>query len=299
MKKTLFTLTAVLLLCAGCDRVRQYLGKAKDKDQTKDIAIQPKDEQEASLQFIHLTYNSPDSMVSISADVPATVGTPLADSIMKYVGENFEAFTTIYSENHDARQAFLYTGEGIHNQMLSEIAEQKSGLEPKELEGMEWMFNWTYESNLIQEYDCQHYITYVNQGDNYTGGAHGYHWLAGTTFNKETGKRIGKEILKNTDSQAFRTLFQRKLLDYFTEMDGEEGGNNTLSDYLLIDINDLQISNMRITNRHFIFQYQPYEISYYAAGMPVVLLTFEQMKPYLTSEGLRLIGVEQEQVSTH
>ncbi|MBR1448666.1 MAG: DUF3298 domain-containing protein [Prevotella sp.] len=299
MKKTLFTLAAVLLLCAGCDRVRQYLGKAKDKDQTKDIAVQPKDEQQAGLQFIHLAYNSPDSMVSISADVPTTVGTPLADSIMKYVGENFEAFTTIYNESHDARQAFRYTGEGIHTQMLSEIAEQKADIEPQDLEGMEWMFNWSYENELTQEYDCQRYVTYVNVGDNYTGGAHGFHWVNGTTFDKETGKRIGKEILKNTDSQAFRTLFQRELLKYFTETDSDEGANNTLSDYLLIDINDLQISNMRITDRNFVFQYQPYEISYYAAGLPVVILTFEQMKPYLTTEGLRLIGMEQEQVSTH
>jgi hypothetical protein len=292
MKKTIFTLAVVLLLFASCDRVRQYLGKAKDTKGTKEIVAQTKEKEkntQASLRFEHLTYISPDSMVSISADVPTTVGTPLADSIMAYVGETFEAFATIYAESHDARQAFQYAGEGIHNQMVTEIAEAKAEYSADDLQEMEWMFHWSNEINLQKEYDCEHYMTFINVGDNYTGGAHGYHWLYGTTFNKETGKRIGTEILKNTNSQAFKTMFQKELLDYFTEMDGENASGD-LKEYLLIDINDLQISNMRITDKHFIFQYQPYEISYYAAGMPVVILTFDRMKPYLTAEGLRLIG---------
>lgn len=292
MKKTIFTLATVLLLFASCDRVRQYLGKAKDAKGTKEIVTQTKEkdkDRQASLQFEHLTYFSPDSMVSISADVPAVVGTPLADSIMAYVGETFEAFATIYAESHDARKAFQYAGEGIHNQMTTEITEAKAEYSEEDLRDMEWMFHWTNEINLQKEYDCEHYITYVNVGDNYTGGAHGYHWVLGTTFNKETGKRIGKEILKNTNSQAFRTMFQKELLDYFTESDGENASDD-LKEYLLIDINDLQISNMRITDKHFVFQYQPYEIACYAAGMPIVILPFDKMKPYLTAEGLGLIG---------
>lgn len=291
MKKTVFTLAAVLLLFASCDRVRQYLGNAKDsKDDATETAIGSSENgQSAGLQFIHLSYCSADSTVSISADVPASTGTVLSDSIFKYVGDRFEAFATNYSQSHDAQQAFQATGEHIYNQMQSEIAETKAEMKADHVEDIDPMLNWNIENNLAMEHDCEHYVTYTDVGYHYTGGAHGIGWIVGTTFNKETGKRIGTEILKDTDSQAFRTMFQAKLLDYFKEGDSDNT-SSTLSEYLLIDVNDLQISNMRITDKDFIFQYQPYEISYYAAGMPAVILTFEQMKPYLTAEGLRLIG---------
>jgi hypothetical protein len=37
--------------------------------------------------------------------------------------------------------------------------------------------------------------------------------------------------------------------------------------------------------------YQPYEIAPYAAGLPEVVLTFEQVRPFLTQQGLALINM--------
>jgi hypothetical protein len=288
-----------LLLLAACSEKKQ--ADADDQESTKSAKNVSEDSEEAAdmedadddeIQFVKASYMSPDSaMVVVSADVPAKGGTPLADSILAYLESNIGyGFLKQYNKLGDPRKAIIQAGKNHLESVQEEIESSKEEIRQNMEEGEElpdYMFAWQFQESYIKEAEGENYLTYVANGYEYQGGAHGMPWLLGTTFDKETGHRIGNEVFKNTNSAAFKSMFQKELLEYFNPGQGE-----TLTDYLLIDINELEISNFRIADGNFIFQYQPYEISYFAAGLPCAIISFKQMKPYLTKEGLRLIGEE-------
>ncbi len=291
MRKLSIILFGFLLMTA-CNNKKQAADQ--DDDESEETAMNADGADDLSsdgeIDYVKASFMSPDSsMVVLSAEVPSKGGTPLADSILAYLNENISyGFIEYFNETKNARKAVIKAGQSHLESVQEEITASKNDFMESMEEGDElpdYMFAWEYQQNFKKEVDADNYVTYIELGYEYQGGAHGINWLVGTTFDKQTGRRIGKEILKDTDSQAFKTMFQKELLKYFEPSEGE-----TLSDYLLIDIDDLQISNFRIADGQFIFQYQPYEISYYAAGMPCAILSFKQMKPYLTKEGLRLIG---------
>jgi hypothetical protein len=152
------------------------------------------------------------------------------------------------------------------------------------------MFNWEYSNDIILEDVTDTYVTFVDDGYQYQGGAHGIGWLVGATFDKQTGKRLNAEnILKDPDGAGFQQLLKDGLTEYFSETCDEEGCE--LKDCLFDDPNEVTIpvGNMRIYKGTFIIQYQSYEIAAYVYGKPVVILTFDQIKPFLTEEGLKYI----------
>ena len=105
-----------------------------------------------------------------------------------------------------------------------------------------------------------------------------------------TGKRLNAEnILKDPDGAGFQQLLKDGLTEYFSETCDEEGCE--LKDCLFDDPDEVTIpvGNMRIYKGTFIIQYQSYEIAAYVYGKPVVILTFDQIKPFLTEEGLKYI----------
>ena len=57
------------------------------------------------------------------------------------------------------------------------------------------------------------------------------------------------------------------------------------------DINNLQLPAWApyLTEEGMLFSYQQYEIAAYAAGIPAFVISFDQLKPYLTEAGAALI----------
>ena len=56
------------------------------------------------------------------------------------------------------------------------------------------------------------------------------------------------------------------------------------------DIDDLPLPDFEpyMTEQGVTFIYQPYEISYYAAGKPEFTIPYNVVKPYLTAEAIEL-----------
>lgn len=279
-----------LLLMAACGNSKLHKADSDDADDTE--AIEKSESSSKALKYQNVSYTSPDSMVMFSAEVPVKCGTPLTDSIMDYVAHviNYD-FDKYFAANHDAKEAIQKAGKACDAQFKEEIAEMKRE-NGSEVEDDDYSFMWAWELQeaVTKAAETDRFVTFLNEGYQYMGGAHGINWSAGTTFDKKTGKRIGLSILKDTESLKFKRMFNAELLTYFTSTEGE-----TLSDYLLgVESDNVPLSNMYFVEDGIVFQYQPYEISYYAAGMPMAKFTFEQMKPYLTDEGLKLIGEEEE-----
>lgn len=254
-----------------------------DKRHTSDS---DEDEDEVELQFKQFTYTSPDSsMVVLKAEVPVNGGSPLADSIIHYLDETLAfGFAEFYEDN--AKTALQKAGEARLDSLQKEINETRAEFDTI-TEEMEWTFKWEDSKDISVIANTDRYITYVENGYDYRGGAHPYHWSYGTTFDKKTGQRIDASVLTHTDTPSFKEMFHTSLGKYFEMQPGE-----SLSDYLLIDIADLKPTNVYFTDKEVVFQYQPYEISYYAAGAPCATFTFKQIKPYLSKKGLRLIEEE-------
>lgn len=289
MRKIAFFLVSALLLCTSCTKIKQafHYGTATAEAMEEDY-------NQKGQKFINVDFCSPDSMVVLSTVFPA-VGdlrsagsTPLTDSIIAYIGNCFEGFAGAYKQTHDPQKAIERAGNAKHRSFTKEISDMKS-----ELEGdiPEYMFAWEYENSVEIEYDLERYVTIINKTYEYQGGVHGMSTFYGTSFDKATGRVIDKSIFKHTGSASFMALFKKELLDYFLSEDDTEEESD-LSMFLLIEPENLSVddSNMRLTDHSIIFLYQPYEIAAYAYGFPSVELSFQQLKPYLTAEGLRLIG---------
>ena len=246
------------------------------------------EEDEVELQFKKFTYTSPDSsMVVLTAEVPVNDGSPLADSIIHYLDETLGfRFAEYYKE--DYKTALQKAGELRYDSLRSEVQATRAEFDSI-TEDMEWTFQWEDNKEISVLANNERYVTMIENGYDYRGGAHPYHWSYGTTFDKKTGHQIDASVIKDADSPAFKKMFHASLGQYFEMQPGE-----SLSDYLLIDIDDLKPSNVYFTEDKVIFQYQPYEISYYAAGAPCATFTFKEIKPYLTKKGLRLIETEEE-----
>jgi len=265
MNKNCFLLLALLLVCFSCSKVSQQ-------------------------QSAKVSYCSPDSMVNISAEIQTFDNNPvLNDSILEFIEQNFRGFKDYYASSGDAQDAFAKAGEGLWKTLKAEIAEMRAGMEADNEEELpDHLFAWEYQDELTVEDITDKYITYINSGYEYQGGAHGMSWAVGTTFNRATGKIVTGAVLKDTESAGFQTLLREGLEKHFENEDGEA---MALSDILFSDPDEepIPVGNIRFTKGTVVIQYQQYEIAPYAFGMPGAVLTFDQVKPYLTAEGLQLI----------
>lgn len=125
---------------------------------------------------------------------------------------------------------------------------------------------------------------YVNRADNrvlslgksgydYWGGAHGTGYSTGCNYNARTGEELRiRDVV--TDMDTFAGLIEEKVYESgLTREDLFLDEEETLKDYILRAAADHTL-NWEITNEGVTVWFNPYEISYYAAGMPSGSVSF-------------------------
>ena len=143
-------------------------------------------------------------------------------------------------------------------------------------------------------YETKTCVTFQASVSQYTGGIHGIGYESGHTFNKINGKRFGYDMMKDLDTPQFKRLVKEGLRKYFSdEGDGQAMNDEALKEELVSfdgDINDLPLPDYEpyMTEQGVTFIYQPYEISYYAAGKPEFTIPYDVVKPYLTAQAIEL-----------
>lgn len=288
MKKVSFILISALLLFTSCSKVKEALGFNKEVNEQLSEASEDKTEKnndKAEQELMKVSFCSVDSMVQLNAEIPYFEDSRLNDSILAYMDRNFKGYRDLYKQYNDADKAFKKSGEKHWNKLKEEIEELRNEWDEGD-EIPDYVFQWEYTDEIIVEDINDNYVTFVNSGYEYQGGAHGSSWLNGTTLDRETGSVVTEKILKNTSSQAFQNLIKEKLAEYFE--------NDDLESILFSNPNEQEIpvGNIRLYRGTIIIQYQQYELAPYAYGLPVVTFTFEEIKPFLTAEGLRLTGMK-------
>lgn len=125
---------------------------------------------------------------------------------------------------------------------------------------------------------------YVNRADNrvlslgksgydYWGGAHGTGYSTGYNYNARTGEELRIQDVV-TDVDTFAGLIEAKVYESgLTRDDLFLDEEETLKDYILKAAADHTL-NWEITNEGVTVWFNPYEISYYAAGMPSGSVSF-------------------------
>ena len=143
-------------------------------------------------------------------------------------------------------------------------------------------------------YETKTFVTFLTLESQYTGGAHGIGFESGHTFSKINGKPFGYDMMKDLDTPAFKRLIKEGLRRFFSNEGDEQGmSDEDLKEELVsfdgsIDELPLPDSEPYMTEQGVTFIYQPYEISYYAAGRPEFTLPYDVVKPYLKPLALEL-----------
>lgn len=150
-----------------------------------------------------------------------------------------------------------------------------------------------YYKSVEKGYETNAFITFMTMGGQYTGGLHGIGFETGVTFSKTNGKTFGYDMMKGTDSPEFKRFIKEGLRKFFSTEGQEAMSDDDLLQELVsysgsIDELPLPDSEPYLTEKGVTFVYQPYEISYYAAGKPEFTIPYDAIKPYLTAQAIEL-----------
>ena len=202
----------------------------------------------------------------ISVKIPIAKNVPIvADSIntkvfavMKeiiYVGENpfsstnYEGLLTAFIDSYEV--------------MKKDNPDDSFGWEGK-IDG-----NVKYQSDKIVDIEINHYT--------FTGGAHGYQGMRSLIFDAKTGKSISNEALFR-DTEAFTAFAEKKFRKKFNI--AEKVALND-SGFMFEEEKFQLPQTFLYTDKGLLLYYNVYEIASYADGPKELLLSYEEVKPYL------------------
>lgn len=204
-------------------------------------------------------------------------GKALTNSVNEWTSEVLgNSYIGNYSDSK--KMIIYYVNETLRS--LQEIVVEDA----EEPEGGLSLFRNFYISKMSEG---KSYLTMSFSCDEFIGGCHGLLTQSGVTFRKSDGRRIGWDVFF-TYQDGFEELMTDSLKAYFGVDTDEELRNQLLKDneYPLVP---LPRCGPLFTTKGVLFQYQSYEITCYANGMPYFILPYEQLKPYMTETARRLV----------
>lgn len=132
-----------------------------------------------------------------------------------------------------------------------------------------------------------HVVSLCENFYEYAGGAHGMYGISGSTFDVESGKKLQlNDIL--TDSQGFYD----KALEYIIAQIKENYGEALFQDYeetIRTDTFGETPASWYLDNTGIVIDYDLYQITPYAAGIPSVTLPYDEFAEYI-KEDYRMSG---------
>lgn len=202
----------------------------------------------------------------VTLTVPVAENVPIvADSINKKI---FSVVREIIYFGEKPYPSSDY--QGLLNSFIASYDEMKTK-NPKEIFGWEGKIEGkvVYESDSILNIEIKHYT--------FTGGAHGYSGIRSLLFDPKTGKNIPNEFLFK-DLNKFKAFAETKFRTKY-KIPTQENINAT---GLMFenDVFELPLS-IFFTDKGLLLYYNTYEAASYADGPKELVLTYEELKPYL------------------
>ena len=285
MKKFLITMMG-LLVVLSCG---QKPASSSDDDE-EDVDDVGTEEVETTKPLELKTYTFSDTVgmahTDISIEFPVKGEKKLVHAIRRYLAERIEL---------ESDEVELRDGQGMTDyygrQIMNRMEELAAGYEDDDYVDEvyhDWSFSKFYEDDKV--------VTFLAFTSLYEGGIHGISHQEGLTFFKDRGQLFGFDMMKNTDSEEFVDLLCEGLSKYFSPKDGELIDDEALNEELIsvegLENIPLPVAHPYITDKGVHIIYQPYEVSYYAAGMPEFDIPLKKIRPFLTKKAKQLLDLE-------
>ena len=294
MTKKLFTvmMCALVLVSCGQDsaKKRSRAAAADTDDMTEEIMDDDDDDDdndELTTKQLAYSFDEDKVEVSLSVDYPTDGPDQLVNAIREFVSETLGG--TYEGSLKQGKQLVDYYGQQLKTELMEESASQREEIEDENY------INGFYKKYIISlAYETDRLVTYTVNEEIYLNGAHGVEYFYGQTFRKNDGRRFGHDMMRDLYTDGMYSLVKEGLRAYFNEVGGEGlGTDEELKEYIITDDNVDYLPQPRhapfVMSDGVRFVYQPYEISFYAAGMPQFTLSLQQIKPYLTVTAKRML----------
>lgn len=285
MVKKLFICPAAVLMMVACgNKTAQCCGN--DTTATAEIAAAEvsEDVHMDSLKTDTVSFDKQEGIYKfgLSAEYPVSGG----DSVVKAVREFINDFLGGAYDGPlaDGKAMVKRNGEMMWGNFLEMCGDA-------DLEEVNELFLYKMVNKV---YETKTFVTFQASVSQYTGGIHGIGYESGHTFSKINGKQFGYDMMKDLDTPAFKRLIKEGLRRYFSDEDDGQGmSDDALKEELVSfsgSIDELPLPDFEpyLTEQGVTFIYQPYEISYYAAGKPEFTIPYNVVKPYLKAQAIEL-----------
>ena len=150
-----------------------------------------------------------------------------------------------------------------------------------------------YERTEIKKvFENDRVVSFLNVGEVMNvGAAHGYHYATGQSFRKTDGKLLGWNIFKTDHEQnvKIQQAITKELCKYFEVKNWNELKELLILSDDLTEVVPLPAAMPLIMGDSLVFDYQPYEIAPYAAGMPSAKIAIADLESELTPSAQRLL----------
>ena len=277
MRKHLISLIGLLaILSCG-----QKSNSSSDSDE------QAGTKQAQELEVTPLEYSYDKNKIEVGLDIDYPTGSALIDkAVAEYISEKLGG--TYDGDLANGDSLVNYYGYEILAELKKHLKEDiNNGVEDEYING------YYRKMEIKKEYETDLLVTYSYTEDIYLNGAHGMQYFYGQTFRKSDGRRFDEGMMRQLYSEEMYNLRKEGLREYFNESGDNANTDEELKDCIITDddVNYLPMPKHTpyVTKKGMVFIYQPYEISYYAAGAPTFTIPLKKMKPFLTQTAKELL----------
>jgi hypothetical protein len=277
MRKHLISLIGLLaILSCG-----QKSNSSSDSDE------QAGTKQAQELEVTPLEYSYDKNKVEVGLDIDYPTGSALIDkAVAEYISEKLGG--TYDGDLANGDSLVNYYGDEILAELKKHLKEDiNNGVEDEYING------YYRKMEIKKEYETDLLVTYSYTEDIYLNGAHGMQYFYGQTFRKSDGRRFDEGMMRQLYSEEMYELRKEGLREYFNESGDNANTDEELKECIITDddVNYLPMPKHTpyVTKKGMVFIYQPYEISYYAAGAPSFTIPLKKMKPFLTQTAKELL----------
>lgn len=277
MRKHLISLIGLLaILSCG-----QKSNSSSDSDE------QAGTKQAQELEVTPLEYSYDKNKIEVGLDIDYPTGSALIDkAVAEYISEKLGG--TYDGDLANGDSLVNYYGDEILAELKKHLKEDiNNGVEDEYING------YYRKMEIKKEYETDLLVTYSYTEDIYLNGAHGMQYFYGQTFRKSDGRRFDEGMMRQLYSEEMYELRKEGLREYFNESGDNANTDEELKECIITDddVNYLPMPKHTpyVTKKGMVFIYQPYEISYYAAGAPSFTIPLKKMKPFLTQTAKELL----------
>ncbi len=291
--KNIFITMMGLLVVVACNQ-RPHSSSADMDGEDEELAYSSGSDRQAddadTLQVKQLEYSYEVEKVSVglTIDWPQAGGSRhLLNAIRELINEQLGG--SFSSALGDGQQLTTYYGDSLRDALKQAYAEEKQNVDDED-----YINGFSHTFTFKKVFETPRLVSYLVSEDVYLDGAHGMQYCHGVSFRKTDGRRFGYDMMRNLYTPDMYQLLKDGLKQYFSAVGQQVTSDDELKEFILTDddVNSLPLPRYApyFTDKGLVFTYQPYEISFYAAGMPEFEVPVSVAMPFFTNTALQLFA---------